>query len=194
MSASAVAPVGDRNLATGTRLWAGAEAFMFLAFLFAFFYLRTIDSNGAWHPAGQSPSQAMGTATLIVLVIGALAYLGGRRTRSAAAPAVLLALVAGVVAIVLQCYQLFAPGFSPSHAGGYGSVFIGFTAMYVLQLVGVTFWLETVVARARRSAAPTGADDAMMTASAAERYSSFGVLWYATVLFYIIAYVMFYLV
>ena len=142
--------VGDRNLAMGTRLWVAAEAFMFLAFLFAYFYLRTINSNGQWHPHGQNPSTGLGIATLVCLIISCAAYAAARRARSATGAPMVVALAAGLVALVLQIVQLVNPGFSPSHAGGYGSVFVGFTAMYVIHLTGATFWLETVIARARR--------------------------------------------
>ena len=185
-------PAADRNLATGTRLWVAAEAFMFLAFLFAFFYLRTINSNGQWHPSGQSPSTTLGVVTLVAIIVGSLAYAASRRVGSATSPAMWIAFLAGCVAVIVQAWQLVNPGFSPSHAGGYGSVFIGFTAMYLIQLVATTFWLDTVINRARRSG-NTGADEDRMLASADERHASFGVVWHATAVFYVFAFVLFYL-
>jgi heme/copper-type cytochrome/quinol oxidase subunit 3 len=185
--------VGDRNLAMGTRLWVAAEAFMFLAFLFAYFYLRTINSNGQWHPHGQNPSTGLGTATLVCLVISCAAYAAARRARSATGAPMVVALAAGLVALVLQIVQLVNPGFSPSHAGGYGSVFVGFTAMYVIHLTGATFWLETLIARARREVPDPAACAEQMIASADERHASFAVVWYATGCFYAIAYIMIYL-
>ena len=185
--------VGDRNLAMGTRLWVAAEAFMFLAFLFAYFYLRTINSNGQWHPHGQNPSTGLGTATLVCLVVSCAAYAAGRRARSTAGVPMMVALAAGLVALVIQIVQLVNPGFSPSHAGGYGSVFVGFTAMYVIHLTGASFWLETVIARARRVPLDPVVAAEQMLASVDERQASFAVVWYATGLFYLIAYIMFYL-
>ena len=73
-------------------------------------------------------------------------------------------------------------------------MFIGFTAMYVIHLAGATFWLETLIARARRGVRrirPPPIEQ--MTASADERQASFAVVWYATGCFYLIAYVMIYL-
>ena len=35
-----------RNVRVGSRIWAAAQAFFFMAFLFAFFYLRALNSNG----------------------------------------------------------------------------------------------------------------------------------------------------
>ena len=185
--------VGDRNLAMGTRLWVAAEAFMFLAFLFAYFYLRTINSNGQWHPHGQNPSTGLGTATLVCLVVSCAGYAAGRRARSNAGVPMMVALAAGLVALVIQIVQLVNPGFSPSHAGGYGSVFVGFTAMYVIHLTGASFWLETVIARARRVPLDPVIAAEQMLASVDERQASFAVVWYATGLFYLIAYIMFYL-
>ena len=186
-------PVGDRNLAMGTRLWVAAEAFMFMAFLFAYFYLRTINSNGQWHPHGQNPSTGLGTATLVCLGISCAAYAVARRARSAAGAPMIVALATGLVALALQIVQLVNPGFSPSHAGGYGSVFVGFTAMYAIHLAGAAFWLETLIARARRGVTDPDAAVEQMTASADERQASFAVVWYATGCFYLIAYVMIYL-
>ena len=193
MTTTAPGSVGDRNLATGTRLWVSAEAFMFLAFLFAYFYLRTINSNGQWHPHGQSPSTALGTATLVCLIVSCIAYAAARRARSTTSVQMLVALVLGVAALVIQIVQLVNPGFSPSHAGGFGSVFIGFTAMYVIHLAGATFWLETVIARARREGSDPADDEQQMLASPGERQASFAVVWYATGFFYLIAYIMIYL-
>lgn len=193
MTTTAPASVGDRNLAMGTRLWVASEAFMFLAFLFAYFYLRTINSNGQWHPSGQSPSTGLGTATLACIVISCGAYAIARRTRSAAGAPMLVALALGVAALVIQIIQLVDPGFSPSHAGGFGSVFVGFTAIYVIHLAGATLWLETVIARSRREAPDARTEATQMVASPAERQASFAVVWYATGFFYVIAYVMIYL-
>ena len=39
--------------------------------------------------------------------------------------------------------QVFRPGFSPSHAGALGSVFVGFIAVYLVHLLGGLYWLET---------------------------------------------------
>ena len=193
MTASSTPSVADRNLGTGTRLWVGAEAFMFLAFAFAFFYLRTLDTNDQWHPHGQSPSTALGTATLVCVVLSCAAYLASRRTHTAGGAAMILALAFAVAAIVIQAVQLVNPGFSPSHAGGYGSVFVGFTALYLIHLTGASFWLETVIARARVEGSLQPANDTLLLASSDERHAAFGVVWYATTIVYVLAYIMLYL-
>jgi len=48
--------IGERNLTIATRLGAAAQAFFFVSFLFAFFYLRALNTARPWnlhrlHPA-----------------------------------------------------------------------------------------------------------------------------------------------
>ena len=60
--------VGARALSVASRLLAGATTFFFLAFLFAYFYLRSINQNDFWRPtaaqlkeqASAKPHQALG--------------------------------------------------------------------------------------------------------------------------------------
>jgi len=122
-----------RNQSTAGRLFVAADAFLFLGFLFAYLYLRTLNNHGLWNPPGQNPSGAMGAVVLVlVIVTAALIHVASRRLAAAGpaafrAPAA-AALLVGLVAMLLAGSQLFRPGFSPSHAGGFGSVFIGFIA------------------------------------------------------------------
>ena len=39
-----------RNLRVGAQLWSSATAFFFFAFLFAYFYLRSLNNAHAWKP------------------------------------------------------------------------------------------------------------------------------------------------
>jgi hypothetical protein len=51
----------DLNAAwTGARLALGGLSFLFGAFLFAYFYLRSLNSNHLWHPAGPRPHVWLG--------------------------------------------------------------------------------------------------------------------------------------
>jgi len=59
---------------------------------------------------------------------------------TAAAPLLVL------VAAICEGVQLFDPGFSPIHGGGYGAVFVGFTAGFTVHLLGAAYWLETIAA------------------------------------------------
>ena len=49
-------PPPDRALFIGARLFVAADAFFFLGFLFAYLYLRALNSNGLWHPPHIHPS------------------------------------------------------------------------------------------------------------------------------------------
>jgi heme/copper-type cytochrome/quinol oxidase subunit 3 len=149
---SHVAP-GDRssNLRLGARLLVVADAFVFLAFLFAYLYLRSLNQHGLWRPPHTSPSLALGIVTLVALLASSAAFVTALRELRAGHPRTWrigagLSLALLLVALVAQGWQLFDPGFSPYHAGAFGSVFVGFTATLFAHLLGAAYWLETIVA------------------------------------------------
>ena len=135
-------PGPERARFIGARLLVAGDAFFFLGFLFAYLYLRALDSNGNWHPPHTDPSVVLGTITLVAVVAATalLRFAGNEQLRTALAAALALVLVG----VVCQGIQLFNPGFSPSHGGGYGAVFVGFTAAFLAHLLGAAYWLETV--------------------------------------------------
>ena len=45
-----------RNLVSASYLLAGATAFFFIAFVFAYFYLRSLNNAGMWKPTGVDAS------------------------------------------------------------------------------------------------------------------------------------------
>jgi hypothetical protein len=51
-----------------------------------------------------------------------------------------------LVATVCSGIQVFDPGFSPSHGGGYGAVFVGYSIGFTVHLLGAAYWLETIAA------------------------------------------------
>jgi heme/copper-type cytochrome/quinol oxidase subunit 3 len=139
------------NLRLGARLFVAADAFVFLAFLFAYLYLRALNQHGQWRPPHTSPSLALGLVTLVAVLGSAAAFVAALRALRAGRPqnwraGARLSLALILVALVVQGWQLFDPGFSPYHAGAFGSVFIGFTATFFAHLLGATYWLETIVA------------------------------------------------
>jgi len=156
--------VGARALSVATRLLAGASAFFFLAFLFAYFYLRSLNQNHMWRPHGVSPEQGLGAAMAVcVIASAALAIAAGRRMkneqRTWLAPAA-GALVLGLVAVALQCVEYTTQDFGPTN-GGFASVFCAWTAFYLIAVLATMYWLETQVAtelRARREPAPRDGD------------------------------------
>ncbi|HEY2788146.1 MAG TPA: hypothetical protein VGI72_01760 [Gaiellales bacterium] len=149
-TAADTAELEARNQSTAGRLFVAADAFLFLGFLFAYLYLRALNNNDLWNPHGQNPSGTMGAVVLVLVVVAAAFVHVASGRMAAAGPAAFRApaaagLAAALAATVLAGTQLFRPGFSPSHAGGLGSVFIGFIAFYFLHLIGGVYWLETQI-------------------------------------------------
>jgi heme/copper-type cytochrome/quinol oxidase subunit 3 len=143
-----------RNLNSAAHLVASATAFFFLAFLFAYLYLRSLNNAGLWHPKGVHPSVTLGTVVLALTIasalfvrLGLVDQLAGRRPQWRLKG--LLAFALGLAAVVLQVVEWSVIGFGPAD-GGYASVFFGWTAFNALFLVGVLFWLETLLATAFR--------------------------------------------
>jgi hypothetical protein len=139
---------------TGVRLALGGLSFAFGCFVFAYFYLRSLNSNDHWHPAGfPGPQQWMGAVIMALVVLGALIQWAGLTRikaghKGAWLRAAVVALVFGLGAIGLQIWQLFNLPFQPG-AAGFASVFVGANPIFVFVLFGVLVWLETLIMRAR---------------------------------------------
>ena len=152
--------VGARALYVAGRLLAGATTFFFLAFVFAYFYLRSLNENGMWRPAMTpahhhiKPVQGLGAAMIACVLISAvLAVLAGRRMKGQSsswlAPAI-GSLVLGLAAVCLQCIEFTSQKFGPTD-GGYASVFCAWSAFYVVAVLGTMYWLETQIATELRA-------------------------------------------
>ena len=61
-----------RNLVAAGYLLAGATAFFFVAFLFGYFYLRSLDNGGMWKPKGVDGSVGWGSAVVACYIVSAL--------------------------------------------------------------------------------------------------------------------------
>ncbi len=143
-----------RNLASAGQLLASATAFFFLAFVFAYFYLRSLDNAGLWRPKHVDTSVAWGTIVTACLVASALLVrLGLADHRADRRPAWRIkgaaALGLGLLALVLQVVEWTQVDFGPS-SGGFASVYYGWTAFLFLFVFGTMFWLETVLATSIR--------------------------------------------
>lgn len=154
-----------RNVAVGTRLWAGATVFFFLGPFFAYVYLRSLDSAGLWRPDGIDPSQGFGAAIMLVAVASAVALMLAARSSGSSRGSAWLALVAlalalGLAAVALQVVEYVRLGFGPTD-GGYASVFVAWTGLTALLTLATMVWLETLLAYGLRSRkqASTSADD-----------------------------------
>jgi heme/copper-type cytochrome/quinol oxidase subunit 3 len=140
-----------RDLWTGARLFAAAAAFFFITFIFAFFYLRSLNSNGQWRPHGVNPTTGYGAAVLACIVASVVLYWVAvrmyveARWRMVAA----LSLGLGLAAAVIQCVEYAAASWGPTN-GGYASVYVGWTGFYLLFLLGALYWMETLVAESYR--------------------------------------------
>jgi heme/copper-type cytochrome/quinol oxidase subunit 3 len=140
----------------GSILFAAATAFFFMAFVFAFLYLRALNSNGLWG-AGKphhhvNASLGLGIAILVCVLAGVAAVRIAVVRPGLWLPASGGALLLGLVAIALQCWQWAHLGFGPGD-GGYASVYLGWTGFFTIFLLGALYWLETIVVTARRTAA-----------------------------------------
>jgi heme/copper-type cytochrome/quinol oxidase subunit 3 len=145
-----------RTIWVGSRIFAASEAFFFVSFLFAFFYLRALNSNNVWrgwphhHP---HPSKAFGVAILICVLASAGALRAAARMAGAAwRPLAAVAFGLGLAAVALQCAQFTSLGFGPTDAG-YGSVFVGWTGLFALAALGTMLWLESLLAQSLRGSA-----------------------------------------
>ena len=157
--------VAARGLSVAGRLLCGATTFFFMSFLFAYFYLRSLNNENLWKPAHVKPVQGLGAAFVACIILSAvLAIVAGRRmkVKSPAWLGVAAASVAlGLSAVVIQCIEYTSQKFGPTN-GAYASVFCAWTGFYLIAILGAMFWIETHVAtelRARREPAAKGEGD-----------------------------------
>jgi heme/copper-type cytochrome/quinol oxidase subunit 3 len=139
---------------TGSRLAIGGLTFLFGCFAFAYFYLRSLNSEGRWQGSGfVHPSLWMGTTIMLMAVLSAgVNYFGLQRIKAGRKSTWqvggLIALGLGLAAVALQIYQLLDLPFKPG-SSGYSSVFVGFYPVFLVIQLAVLVWLEMLLARAR---------------------------------------------
>jgi heme/copper-type cytochrome/quinol oxidase subunit 3 len=144
----------SRNLTAAGQLLAGATAFFFLSFVFAYFYLRSLNSAGLWKPKRVDASVTWGTIVTLLFVASAILVRFGLSDHRADRRAAwrmkgAAALALGLVSLVLQVVAWTQQPFGPTD-GGYASVYFGWTAFLFLFVLGTLFWLETVLATSVR--------------------------------------------
>jgi heme/copper-type cytochrome/quinol oxidase subunit 3 len=187
------------NLNVGARVFASAVAFVFVAFVFAFFYLKAVNSNDNWRPHHISPAAGVGIA-MLVCVLATTASLRfatrslARDVRSGWLGGLALSLALGLVAVVIQIMQYTSYGFSPE-SGGYASVFVGWTSLFLVFWLGALYWIETLIAQTLRRDPGPGESDVLrplelMAPSAAAATVYVGLM----AVVEIVAYVLLYLV
>ena len=156
--------VAGRALSVASRLLAGASTFFFLAFVFAYFYLRSINVHHMWRPAGVKPEQGLGAAFVVCLILSALLAILAGRGMKARQPGWLRpaigSVVLGLAAVALQCVEYTGQKFGPTN-GAYASVFCIWTSMFLIAALCALYWLETQAAteyRASRAPAHSEGD------------------------------------
>ena len=139
---------------TGSRLAIGGLTFLFGSFAFAYFYLRSLNSEGRWQGSGfVHPSLWIGTTIMLLAVLSAgVHYFGLQRIKAGNKKtwqiSALIALALGLAAVAMQVYQLLDLPFPPG-SSGYASVFVGFYPVFLVIQLCVLVWLETLLARSR---------------------------------------------
>lgn len=190
---------------TGSRLALGGLSFGFGAFVFAFFYLKSLNSHHLWYPAGfKAPQAWVGIVVMLAIVVSALLQFGALQRikaghRGAWLGGATVALVLGLFAVAIQIWQLTALPFFPG-AAGFASVFVGFWPVYSTVVFCAMIWLETLIIRARRipEIAFVEQPPTYVEAFAVQRFqatlSAFTVVWNYLAVVAIVAWVLFYLV
>ena len=139
---------------TGVRLAAGSLSFAFGCFVFAYFYLRSLNSAGRWQGFGFiHPSLWIGTTIMLLAEVSAgVQYFGLQRIKAGHKNTWqiygLIALGLGLAAVSFQIYQLIDLPFKPG-SSGYASVFSGFYPVFLVTQLAVLIWLEILLARSR---------------------------------------------
>lgn len=139
---------------TGSRFAVGALSFLYGAFAFAYFYLRSINSNNRWHGSGyHAPPIGYGVTILILVLASAvIQYVGLQRIKAGAKrvwqASALVALVLGVVAVALEITDLLNLPFQPG-SSGFSSVFTGFYPVMLVSWLAAMIWLEILIMRVR---------------------------------------------
>jgi len=189
---------------TGARLALGALSFLFGAFIFAFFYLRSLNSHHLWYTSATHPEMWTGALIMALVVVSAVVQwlvlqrikAGHKRAWQTGATA---ALVLGLAAVAVQLWQLADLSFWPG-ASGFASVFVGFCPVFLAIAFCAMVWLETLIMRCRSipeisfvEQPPTYAE-----AFAVQRFqaslSAFTLTWNYLAIVAIVAWILFYLV
>jgi heme/copper-type cytochrome/quinol oxidase subunit 3 len=138
----------------GFGLVGGATVMFFFGFVFAYFYLRSLDNNELWRPAGVEPPSGYGIAIAAVLVLSALSFgYAARVAKQGRGGWVVpsgIALVLGLFACAAQAVEYAHIPFGPQ-SGGYASVFFGWTVLYLVASLLALYRVEIALAAGLRN-------------------------------------------
>jgi heme/copper-type cytochrome/quinol oxidase subunit 3 len=154
-----------RAIWVGGRLLCGAISFFFASFVFAYFYLRALNTNHNWTIGPVHPSQGLGVTIMALYVVGAVIYrLAARRGEVDELAAGVIAVLFTLAAVALQFFEYTTLDFGAA-SGGYAAVFYGWTAAYALVALMGIYWVEVQTAtlyrvrhegKTHQTEAPTG--------------------------------------
>jgi heme/copper-type cytochrome/quinol oxidase subunit 3 len=189
---------------TGVRLALGGMSFLFGSFVFAFFYLKALNSHGLWYSAASHPHAWYGVVITALVVVSALVQsavlqLIKRGNKAAWQRGAVVAMVLGLAAVALSILQLLYLPFWPA-ASGFASVFVGYWPVYLLIVFCAMVWLEILIMRARSIPQISFVEQPPTYAEAfhVQRFqaslSAFTVAWNYLAVMAVIAWILFYLV
>lgn len=138
----------------GSRLFIGIVSFAYASLAFAYFYLRSANNEDLWRPHRITAPTSIGAAIFVVTVAAAaINFYGTQRLRQGLTTDWLVAgwtvVGGGLLAAGLQVYEFTQLPFFPG-SSAYASCFIGWGVLNTAMILGSTYWIETVVARATR--------------------------------------------
>jgi len=144
----------EASLWTGSRLAIGIAAFAFASLAFAYFYLRSLNSENLWRPHDITAPTGTGAAVMaFTLAAAVMCVFASRRLRQGIhmhwQVAGWTAVLSGLLAVALQIWQLTDLHFFPG-TSGYSSCFIGWASLNIAVLLSGTYWIETLLARSLR--------------------------------------------
>ena len=141
-----------RAMWVGARQLCGAAAFFFISFVFAYFYLRSLDLDKGWKIGHNvNPSLGLGVAIVVALVLSAVLLRVTVARPELTVRVGTVALLLLLAAVALQAVAWTQLGFGPA-SGGYASVYVGWTIFYAVFALMSGYWIETQVATAWRRA------------------------------------------
>jgi heme/copper-type cytochrome/quinol oxidase subunit 3 len=190
---------------TGARLAIGGLAFAFGTFIFAFFYLRSLNSHGRWYPSNfHGPNVALGTIIMALVVVSAAVQTLALQRLKAGRKApwqtgALVALVLGMAAVTLQILQLLFLPFWPGR-DGFASVFTGSTPVSLVIELCAMIWLEIMIVRCRSIPQisfveqPPTFDEAFSVQRFQASLSGFTVVWNFLAVVAVVMWILFYFV
>jgi heme/copper-type cytochrome/quinol oxidase subunit 3 len=141
---------------TGTRLFIALSSMGFGGGVFAYFFLRSLNSNGLWRPAGQKISPFISVSVLVLTLAACALYIWSSRrlgqTRNGATDwrvATAVAILLLVFAAGIQFWGLSRLPFFPG-SSGFASVYVAVEPLFALWLLIGAVWAEMLLARSLR--------------------------------------------